>query len=122
MYRAARRHQRMDDRSLRSNSPKRRLTESHLKAYADAGVYSSDQHGTTRCLQVTSTNEGKFPFRVRANCFYWKMPFSRSRVRMSAQVEVKEENERPSLSEVENERYPLRVAPRTSADIWVSYD
>jgi len=55
-----------------------RADRTRLKAYADAGVYSSDQHGVTQCLRVTITNEGKSPFRVRAECFFWKMPFSRT--------------------------------------------
>jgi hypothetical protein len=64
-------------------------------------------------LAVGITNQGKWPLRIPATFFYWKVPFKRAPT-----VIIPLDLTGSAL--IDKKSYPIEVAPRTSEDFFIS--
>jgi hypothetical protein len=84
----------------------RRADRTKLKATADLWtiVVPND---TPKFLQVTIRNVGKFPVRITASFFYWKVPFSRNWLSMGPL-------DLYGSPLIPRKNYPIKIDPRTT--------
>src|SRR5262249_1458091 len=85
----------------------RRADRTRLKATADVWMHIISRDNTPKFLQVTIRNVGKFPVRITASFFYWKVPFSRDWLHV------------PPMDLYSNpvgphKHYPIKIEPRTT--------
>src|SRR5262249_29044362 len=88
-----------------------RADRTRLKAQAHVGLIASTiEKSVSPFLSVRITNQGKWPLRITANFFFWKVPFKRG----SRAVIPLDLTGSPPL--IPQKHYPTEISPRASAD------
>jgi hypothetical protein len=109
----------------------RREDRTKLKAVARVELIARthnniDGADVPRLLTVSITNQGKWPLRIPANFFYWKMPFKRAVwvIPLDLPTYMSVPSRPLDLTDnspwIAKKKYPTEVAPRTSENFYIS--
>jgi hypothetical protein len=90
----------------------RRADRTRLKASAGLWTTISNERPRPRFLQVTITNEGKFPLRITPSFFAWKVPFSRD-IWLHPPLDL------AANALVPAKHYPIKIEPRTTETVTI---
>jgi len=104
----------------------RRADRTRLRAFASLMTLvhpTIDPKTAPEFLRVSITNEGKWPLRIPASFFYWKIPFRRAHrvVLLPLDLAVGQQFWKNAPSDwIPKKTYPREVAPRTSESFFMS--
>jgi hypothetical protein len=94
----------------------RRADRTRLRTFANLMVMAHpaiDPKTAPEFLRISITNQGKWPLRILAMFFYWKVPFKRERM-------VIMPLDMTGSALIHKKIYPIEVAPRTSEHFFIS--
>ena len=94
----------------------KRADRTRLRAFANLMIIfhpTIDPKSAPEFLRVSITNEGKWPLRIPAFFFYWKVPFKRERI-------VVTPLDWTGSPWIGKKSYPTEVAQRTSESFFIS--
>jgi hypothetical protein len=94
----------------------RRADRTKLKAFASLGIVARtgiDPKAARELLAVDITNQGKWPLRIPAMFFYWKVPFKRRGVVGIPPLDM------TGSALIDKKSYPVEVAPRASENFFI---
>jgi hypothetical protein len=89
----------------------KRADRTRLEAKADIWFIfdkTIDVKDAPRFLQVSITNQGRWPLRIPANFFYWKVPFKRGVMAIPGPLDL------ASSPSIAKKSYPIVLGPRMS--------
>jgi hypothetical protein len=91
-----------------------RADRTRLKAEAHLGLIASTiEKSASTFLSVRITNQGRWPLRITANFFCWKVPFKRG-FRGVIPLDL------TGSPLIPQKHYPTEISPRASADFYIS--
>jgi hypothetical protein len=94
----------------------RRADRTQLSAFANLITIfhpTIDPETAPEYLRVRITNQGKWPLRIPASFFYWKVPFKREYMMVRPR-------DLTASRVIAAKGYPIEVAPRTSESFFIS--